>query len=441
MNDESIFGWLDNPGNPEDPLPGENEQPQEVEPGDGAPNDEQDEEGQPVPDDGPADNGPPLPPPAPPQFDEQTILSEMDFGYLARSGRQNIYFFDKFRNFLHYRYVVSRYCNWMMQREENRRVFRSLFNEHRVRSLLADNTWFGPQTTYEDLIHFRYRFFQRPDLIEEVYQTIRAQIPRDLISEIPVAKLTYSENRGIFVFDRAAMGFKKIHQYRDLKENVVVPFDEVLEFKPGKFRTRSGNKVEREVKMLPNGRPAATSSNKKSFAYFEKKKKRILAVTIYSILSLSSMVPAAELIYAGLSAAVLARILLEKGYRVEINGVVGVFEGPNTILDIIPAKRFNTTLDISQVAFVLSDARFFRWDGFMGLISSWDKIGVDSDYRIGTPISLPGFQSIRTAAARYFEIKYPNTLMAFMGGQTNARSAADSITRTIRDLINSAKNG
>lgn len=215
------------------------------------------------------------------------------------------------------------------------------------RESLKDVTWFGSPAPGSLKELEEHKEFQRPELYKEAEEEIRKSLSEfdeeELKNLIQIKKIAYNSiGFGIFSFDRAAMGLQRI-------------------------KTRSGKEK-------------ITTSVKDVYAYFLDKPMEQRAVKIYVVAGGLGTVDAKEMLYNGMGAVVLADYLSQRNYSVEINVVIESVKmnGLNSIAAyaaIIKTKRFEDFLDRNLIAVLTSDPKYYRYKGFKGIISIYNKFG------------------------------------------------------------------
>ncbi len=206
------------------------------------------------------------------------------------------------------------------------------------------DSWYGfPLIEKEsDLTeHSQYLHF---DLLKKIRPRIKGEIENlNLLEseyEVKKKKIEYNDREiGIFSFDRASMGLRKI-------------------------------KKDGETKII--------SDIKKSYAYFIPKSTAERTVKLYIHAGGNGGVGGKEMVYSGIASSVLVELLVEAGFDVEVNMIIGTIDSPRrkVIWSIAKVKKFHDELNMNDLMLLSSSPRYYRYKGFKNIIVSYDSANV-----------------------------------------------------------------
>lgn len=282
--------------------------------------------------------------------------------------------------------------------------------------------------------------FLKPQLIEDVESSIIDSLPNNVTSNLKKPKFKFNKNFGVFSFDRAAAGLYWIDELYCAKINSAVNVnDTYIDEETGKRYMNpsavfpdgapigvnvGGSEVttiegkewkyfpDVKVKQIgrkearPDGTPFVRTNVEDVFIYFPKVNKQRPAVSLYFTAGGMARETAEQLLFSGVTAAVLSRLFQKIGIRTSINAVFGGIDDkaeelrsglhPRKVRTSsasnweyyvdVEVKSFTQTLDIDAVC-IFADARFFRYESFnwqrllfdeQGLVSG-DGLGYDFD--------------------------------------------------------------
>lgn len=220
----------------------------------------------------------------------------------------------------------------------------------RIRS---NSGWYGypmPKSIQELEGHDRFIWM-------DTYKRLKREVKKSLKvlkkikneSNVQTKKRAYNSMEiGIFSFDRAAIG---------------------LHYANGK----GGSKL--------------TTNFKEVYAYNKHSKKPKKTVRIYMPIGGGAGKRGEELIYNGLSAAILKEGLEVLGVQSQINMVSAGLNGKNAFVDIVRVKDYHTKLSLNDLLLLGSSPRWFRYKGFKTVIAQFDKFGYVCPPNLGSHIS------------------------------------------------------
>ncbi|WP_299212582.1 hypothetical protein [uncultured Dokdonia sp.] len=227
---------------------------------------------------------------------------------------------------------------------------------HRI---ATSSDWYGTPkpTTIEDLEDHRY--FGKMELLEVLAPKIQKELHRytDLVEDDLLKRPILSANSkglGVFSFDRAMMGLYKIPLAKGAS---------ALE------KYVHGLKIEL-------GKDKATTV-KKTHLYFENRSASKPTLTLSLLAGANANIKGDALYYVGIALALLTEYLESCHIAVAIDVLLGTSFGVHTIVSAIRVKPFEAPLDVNQLLVLGSDPRYFRFNGFKGLIALADYCGLN----------------------------------------------------------------
>lgn len=219
------------------------------------------------------------------------------------------------------------------------------------RNIDNSSDWYGtpPPASIEALA--AHTLYSGMHLLDAVHQKIQAWLQEYLAyvdrEIMPKPGLAYNDRGlGIFSFDRAAMGL-----FPQIPVNTRTPLDV----------TNTQLHIELDDTCI-------RTSVKKTFAWFSDKKVLKPALRLYVMAGGNAGVSGEGLLYPGLACAILADFLQQRGVAVALHVILGSAFNNQAYLAIIRVKRFQDALDKNMLLLLASDPRYFRYNGFRGLI-------------------------------------------------------------------------
>lgn len=283
---------------------------------------------------------------------------------------------DDFKNLLDYQH-------WVNQRMKNisflnRRHLKEFTKESVNGTINDDPNWYGKDVTFDQLAK-GITEYRSPELIEKVFNSVNDKISTEIKDTIKSRKIKFNPNGlGVFCFDRAAMGMFRLKEYYSSKHNKAYEKDKVQ--KSGKeYKLISDNsKVIERWEQKPDGTPKIRTTNKNVYAFFPPTNKDRRAVELFIGCGGHGGVAAEEFLYSGMSAIIVAQLLERAKIQTKISIVIGT--SPDDFQRsfygcIVPVKNYDETLDINLIALLSSDPRFYRFEGFKGIVSTYDHFG------------------------------------------------------------------
>lgn len=222
-------------------------------------------------------------------------------------------------------------------------------------------------------------------------------------NDVETKRLEYNDRElGAFSFDRAAM----------------------------RLRTEYPPKSVRQLRIALHGSDGSkiVSDNKRSFAYFKNILKPKPTIRIF----LEQSGYGDGVVYQGLAPYFLAEMLIQKGYKVEINGIRAIENDGVTVFTKTLLKKFNGELNANTILFASSDPRFIKWKMWNYTVCQLDDLNLT-----------PGSWGIRsTYFSRYFIEKNlinPGEIPLLMQNADSEESMF-SVIQEAYDLIMSQNN-
>ena len=150
-------------------------------------------------------------------------------------------------------------------------------------------------------------------------------------------KIAYNDKEmGIFSFDRAAMGLRKVRK---------------------------------------NGQPKIVSDVKRSYAYHETRSLAESTIKLYIHAGGTGDITGKEMVYSGIASSLVTKLFVDKGFNVEVNVIIGTKERGQTVFTISRVKSFSGELNMNDLLLLSSSPRYYRYKGFACLIAAWDAVG------------------------------------------------------------------
>lgn len=340
---------------------------------------------------------------------------------------------DDFRN-------LVEYSKWVDGKMETlsavNKYHHERFKLNSLKSRIAsDETWYGEGTTAEELIAGITQY-RKPELITELLDKVKEEIPAAVSEQIQTKRMAFNDRgMGLFSFDRAAMGLYRIKEWYSPSLGKTVEKDECLESEGVFTLIEDGSEVIERWEQKPDGKPKIRTITKKVFAWFPNRSKEREAVEIYIGCGGNSHLSAEQMLYSGLGAIVFAEILAKARIPTKITIAVGSSDDnwATSCISLVPVKNYDENLDSNLLATLSSDPRFFRNEGFKGIIATYDHFGKECPWSLGSCIdqemlmkSIEDSTYTRTAklAANRF----------YFGGTYSERDAIKQISQAITTL-------
>jgi hypothetical protein len=296
--------------------------------------------------------------------------------------------------------------------------------------------WFGKGASYQELIK-GITEYKDPQLIEDIFNQVNDKISTNTKDKIKARKVRFNPNGlGVFVFDRAAMGMYRLKEFYSPSLNQTVDAKLVKQTHKGFELKTDGSFIEERSEQKENGHPKIRTTSKNVYAYFPKINKEQQAVELYISCGGHGDISADQLLYSGISAIVVAQLLEKAHIQTKISIVLG--SSPDNFTEnvyacIVPVKKYDEALDINLVALLTSDPRFFRYEGFKGIVSIYDYFKEPTPKSLGKGITKDHLIDVieKSDYSKQKELA-PNRF--YFGWAFSEDSAIEQINETIEEI-------
>lgn len=339
-----------------------------------------------------------------------------------------------FKNLLEYREWVNKTFQHLSElNEDHIPRFEKEAIEARIES---SPTWYGSDTTYDEMNN-GITEYKKPELIEKLYEQVSNKISTSVRDKIKARKVLYNPfGLGVFIFDRAAMGMFRLKEFYSPSLQKMVEQEEVIKKKNGFVLKKDNSPIIERWEQKPDGKPKIRTTTKNVYAYFPPLNKEKQAVDLFISCGGNAAITAEQFLYSGISAIIVAQLLEKARIQTRISIVIG--SSPDNFTKqafgaLIPVKNYDEKFDINLLALLTSDPRFFRHEGFKGIISVYEHFGERCPSSLGY-----GFdKDLLTKAIEHSnyakEAKLaPNRF--YFGWTFSESDAVDVINETIDDL-------
>lgn len=304
---------------------------------------------------------------------------------------------DDFKNLLDYQLWMKETFNNLSEKNREQK-FR--FTKSYIENLInSDEDWLGENTNYEELAE-GVTSYQSPELLDNLYQKVNQELNPVIAQKLKARKIKFNAlGFGMFCFDRACMTLYKT------KEN----------------ENSSTTKIKTNTKEL--------------FAYFPEVSREKHAVEFFISTDASASVKASKMLYGGISAVVMAELLIKAGIKVKINIVIG-----SAVTDtrqkyvgcVIPVKNYDEPLDRNVLALLSSDPRFMRFDAFKGVICSFENFDLETPHGMGYAMNARQLNSLLENSG--YTKKLQSQHRFYFGGTFTEEEALNTINTTIETI-------
>lgn len=331
----------------------------------------------------------------------------------------------------------EQFMKWASDKVLTRRfnIERKLFILQMVKDGEANPTrhkdWFG-NPNYKKLLSNQLRDYQDLPKLNKVLNKFTQSIDSSLFSMLKKRKLRFNDRFGNFSFDRASAGLFILDEYYSPSQNAIVDERNVTKRNNAYFLKSDNSVVEKRKQQREDGSPYYKTSVRSVFAYFPEEPQQSRAVEIFSVIGHSWVKNADEILWSGIAAITVASILEQAGIPTKISGAyITEQKGGNLYSVIIPVKEFQETLDINQIAFILSDPAFFRSYILFSIINVCDTFNVDINKELGSAIATNHQELLQPYLDEELE---QGTVPLFFPQVYSERDCENYITDTIRNL-------
>jgi len=341
---------------------------------------------------------------------------------------------DDFDNLLEYQ-------NWVRERLQNisplNKSQLSRFERSNVESHIRRSPdWYGEGANYPEMER-GITEYKDPDLIEKIFSQVNDHITTAMKDKIKARKVRYNPNGlGVFVFDRAAMGMYRLKEFYSTSLKRVVEGEEVKQNKKGFELLKDGSPVQQRWEQKKDGKPKIRTTSKNVYAYYPKINKEKQAVELFISCGAHVGIKAEAFLYSGISAIIIAQLLEKARIQTRISIVVG--SSPDGFEDtayacIIPVKNYDENLDMNLLALLSSDPRFFRHEGFKGVVSMYDHFKIACPQTLGTGMNKEYLiQTIERSSFSKTAKLAPNRF--YFGWTFNEGEAVNAVNETIEEI-------
>ncbi|MBA2613344.1 MAG: hypothetical protein H0U95_15355 [Bacteroidetes bacterium] len=264
--------------------------------------------------------------------------------------------------------------------------------------------WYGKGTTYKELSE-GVKQYQNPELLEKLYHQVSDELSTVIAQKLQARKLKFNAlGFGMFCFDRAAMTLYK-------------------------------TKVSESSQTLK-----VKTNTKELFAYFPEVSREKHAVEFFISCNASASVKAEEMLYGGVSAVIMAELLIKAGIKVKINILIGSAlnqDREKYIASLIPVKEYDEPLDRNLLALLSSDPRFMRFEAFKGLISSYEYFNMETPGSLGSPMNAYELKVLLEDSG--YTKKLQSNHRFYFGGTFSESEALEKINNTIETIADFLK--
>lgn len=283
---------------------------------------------------------------------------------------------DDFKNLFEYREWVDNTFNNMSS--ENEGHILNYEKEAVERRIEQSPAWYGQNTSFAEM-NSGITEYKTPELIEKIYGQVNDKISTSVKDKIKARKIRYNPfGLGVFVFDRAAMGMYRLKEFYSPDFKKVVEHEDVKRVKDKFILIKDGSPVVERWEEKADGKPKIRTNSKNVYAYFPRVSKNKQAVDLFISCGGHASVTAEQFLYSGISAIIVAQLLEKALIQTRISIVIGSspdnFNG-KAYGAIIPVKNYDEKLDVNLLALLTSDPRFFRHEGFKGIVALYDHFG------------------------------------------------------------------
>jgi hypothetical protein len=277
--------------------------------------------------------------------------------------------------------------------------------------------WFGKAATYEILAE-GVKEFQNPELLDNVYSEVSYALSPIITQKLKAKQLKFNAlGLGLFSFDRAAMTLYKITENRTTEQN-------------GK---QTKTQIEPQIKTQT--KTQIKTNTKDLFAYFPEVKKDKHAIEFFISADAAGDITAEQMLYNGVSAVIMAELIIKAGIPLKINIVIGsaLDKFRNSYLGcVVPVKNYDEPLDRNVVALLSSDPRFMRFDAFKGLICAFESFNLPTPAGLGFAMNAEQLKTV-FENSDYIK-KLPSAHRYYFGGTFSQSQALEKINDTIGDI-------
>jgi hypothetical protein len=348
---------------------------------------------------------------------------------------------DDFSNLLEYHQWVNHTIRHIssLNKEMVKRFSKDYIDKH----INYDKEWYGAGVTYEELSS-GVTTYKDPELIERLLNQVSDRISTQTKDKIKARKVKFNPNGlGVFVFDRAAMGMYRLKEFYSPSKNTVVDPQSVKQSGKNFTHKLDGTPVVERWEEKADGKPKIRTSSKNVYAYFPKVSKEKQAVELFISCGAHSGIKANELLYSGIGAIIVAELLEKARIQTKISVVFGSSPdgySKTAYACLVPIKQYNEPLDKNLLALLSSDPRFFRYEGFKGIVSIYDYFRKQTPETLGKGMTKDTLQEVFEESDYSTKAKLAHNRFYF-GWTFNESDVIKQINETIDELANRLLQG
>lgn len=341
---------------------------------------------------------------------------------------------DNFKNLLEYQEWVK---DSVANISDANKVSVQRFERSSIESMISmSKKWFGEGVTFDELAK-GITNYKSPELIQRLLGRVNDKMTTRTKDQIKTRRVKFNANGlGIFIFDRASMGMYRLKEFYSDKHEQVVQREQVKEVNKNFKLISDGSKVIERWEQKPDGKPKVRTTNKNVYAYFPPLNKENKAVELFLTCGGYAGVDSDQFLYSGMSAIVIAQLLEKARIKTKITIVIGSSPDGfkrNAYAVVVPVKNYDEALDINLIALLSSDPRFFRYEGFKGVVSLYDYFGVEAPGSLGTAMTRDYlYKTIEESDYSKRAKLAPNRF--YLGGTFTERDALRMIENTIEEI-------
>lgn len=342
------------------------------------------------------------------------------------------YIKDDFKNLLEYR-------EWLNEK------FKDLLPDNSDHYAISDRTleyyikkgddWFGSGTTIEEL-KGGITQYKDPELLKKIYDKVNHTVSMNKLNTVKAPRMKFNPfGLGMFIFDRAAMGMYRLEEFYSPDKKRVVDREQVVEYRNNYYLKEERTPVVKRWEEKEDGSPKVRTINKNVYAYYPKVNNAKNAVELFIICGGHSAIKAEGLLYSGISAIILAQILEGAKIRTKITIVIGT--SPDKFQSVygcfIPVKQYDEKLDMNLLSLLTSDPRFYRYEGFKGIIAAYDHFGKVAPTTLGATISRQTLKEVVELSIKSKGQPLPEIAFYFGGTFTEKEAIAD-VSEALKEI-------
>lgn len=335
------------------------------------------------------------------------------------------------------------YHNWVNQTIANisslNKVQVERFSKDVIeRHIRLNKEWYGEGVSYDELKK-GITTYKEPELIERLLNRVADKISAQTKDKIKARKVKFNPNGlGVFVFDRAAMGMYRLKEFYSPSQRSRVEPDLVRKSKTGFELISDSSFVEQRWEEKQDGKPKIRTTTKNVYAYFPKVSKERQAVELFISCGGSSQVTAQELLYSGISAIVVSELLEKARIQTKISVVFGSSPdgySKTAYACLVPVKQYDEPLDKNVLALLTSDPRFFRYEGFKGIVSIYDYFQREAPDSLGRGMTKEYLENVIEKSDYSKKAKLAHNRFYF-GWTFSEEAAINQINDTVDEIAN-----